>query len=68
MNVSINNIRRLQTTLYILIGIEDAYEVTRSRKYKKDRQYYGRKKKDKGQTMMYNTLHHKFKIQQRELH
>ena len=40
--------------------------VIRSRKSKKDREYNGQK--EKGQTMIYKTLHRKIKIEQRELH
>ena len=35
---------------------------------KKDRQYNGQKINDKGQIMIYNTLHRRLKIDQRELH
>jgi hypothetical protein len=35
---------------------------------KKDRQYNCQKINDKGQTMIYNTLHRRLKIDQRELH
>ena len=42
--------------------------VIRSRKSKKDSEYNGQKKKDKGQTIMYKTLHRKLKIEQREPH
>ena len=37
-----------------------------SRKSKIDWQYNGQKKKDKGQTMMYKTLHRKLGVLQRE--
>ena len=48
---------------------EDTKEVIRSRKLKTDRQYNGqKKKKTKGQTMIYTTLHSKLKIEHNELH
>ena len=45
-----------------LIAFEDRKGVIRSRE-SKDRQYNGKKKKDKGQTTIYKTLHRKLKIE-----
>jgi hypothetical protein len=39
----------------------------KSRKLNKDRQHNGQIKNDKGQTMVYKTLHRKTKIEQHEL-
>ena len=50
---------------------EDTKGVTRSRKFKIDRQHNGQnkiKKKTKGQTMICKTLHRKLKIEQHKSH
>jgi hypothetical protein len=55
----LNKINDLQSKVVLVII---------SRKSKISWQYNGQKKKDKGQTMMYKTLHRKLSIQQREPH
>jgi hypothetical protein len=45
---------------------ENTKGVIRSRKLKKDRQYNGNIKKDKGQTMVYKSLHIQLKVEKHE--
>jgi hypothetical protein len=47
---------------------ENTKGVIRSRKLKKDRQFNGNIKKDKGQTMVYKSLHIQLKVEKHEHH
>ena len=47
---------------------EDTKRVIRIRKSKKDRQHNNPKKRPKGQTKIYKTLHSKLKLDEHELH
>ena len=52
----------------IIVELEDTKEVIIIRKLKKDRQHNDQRKKNKGQTAIYKTLHRKLKTEQHEPH